>query len=220
MRSPSSINSGSAICLARSGVCAAIVDYRGGSLWNDAAAVNVTGNQYYSVGEPVNFLLIDASAPVFRGNRTILDGINLTNVNEADDVQLASMTVSWSPAAAERLTEISFGGSAAWTGSAAGGQQLTVNCLFVHQQTQTMKLTFSTDTDLAGKTISAVFGVGGGSRRTMNLLNAGLTGNREFSIKATGQVREDVVWRRTIEATYDTGAGKITSWREIYSHLN
>ena len=61
---------------------------------------------------------------------------------------------------------------------------------------------------------------GDGSSREAILYNNGRSGNKEFPITATGKVvTGKFTWRRTIEAAYDAGDQKITSWNETENHL-
>ena len=61
---------------------------------------------------------------------------------------------------------------------------------------------------------------GDGSSRKALLYNNGRSGNREFSVTATGKAMAGTsAFKKTIEATYDVGVNTITSWNETDSHL-
>ncbi|MDP3789403.1 MAG: hypothetical protein Q8R48_03260 [Candidatus Omnitrophota bacterium] len=220
-----------AIFGAQAGVYAAIRDYIATTprYWVKARNTNVLGNVYYSIGRDANFLLIDADNPQITNN--IIQRIPLSNINQTQAITADKMKVEWYNFPANtRLNRITLGGSQRWTGSAISGQTppLTLSPAFRLNARQTITGTMAnswrfTNNIPKNAIIIVTFYYstpsGDGSSRTVYLYNNGRSGNYEFSITATGEAREKVRWKRTIEATYDAGVNRITSWQETQNHI-
>jgi len=222
-----------ALAAAQAGVYAAIADYSHDSLWDKPPAVNVSGNIYYSVGggtaiRQADFLLVDASnsqvpsAP----NNTKLQAIPLTNINAASAITVNQLAVDWNFGGT--LTGIALdAGALKWTGASGAptaaltlSPNLSINAgvTIGSAPASANRLEFSSAIPSDG-IIVATFYFSDGSSRKAILYNGVSGGNNEFLITSTGEVRSTITWKRTIEATYDVGTTKITSWQETESHL-
>ncbi len=213
-----------ALFAAQAGVYAAIYDYMASPTqpyWIKAANVNIIGNVYYSVGKDANFLLLDADNPQTAnasGTNNQLQRISLTNINQTQAIRVNRMMVEWYNFGGN-LNRIVLGGTTRWTGSAISGQLITLSSTFTMNARQAFTGTTSntwrfTATIPKEAIILVTFYFTDNSTRKAYLFNNGRSGNNEFSITATGEVRGATNWRRTIEATYDVGVNRITSWQE------
>jgi hypothetical protein len=205
------------IYLAQAGIMAAIIDYRDGDSWGKATNVNVAGNQYYHVGKDANFLWIDPSSPQVSGKT--LKRIAIKNINSSASITVTSLVVDWTFGGS--ITEVTLGNTSVWSGTASSGSTLditdfTISAGTTHSGNNDQKWTFS---DNVSGTVACTFIFSDGSERKALLLNSGAGANKEFSITATGQVNGNATWRRTVEATYDTGTSTITSWQETPEHI-
>lgn len=219
-----------AIFAAQAGAYAAIYDYLanapGAPYWAKARDVNIIGNVYYDVGKDANFLLVDADNPQTvndSGTNNRLQRIALRNTNQTQTIRVNRMKVEWYNFGGN-LNRIALGGNARWTGTATSGQLITLSSIFTLNARQsftgTTGNTWRFTTTIPNNAIILVtFYFTDNSTRKAYLLNNGRSGNNEFSITATGEVRGSVNWRRTIEATYDMGVRRITSWQETDSHI-
>ena len=213
-----------AISAAQAGIYAAINDYLASPAqpyWTKAASVNIIGNKYYSAGKDANFLLIDADNPQTASD--LLQRIPLKNMNQTQSITVNQMKVEWYNFSAS-LDRMVLGGTTRWSGTASSGTLITLSSLFRLNARQS----FSGVTDNTWRFTAAVpknaiiiatFYFTDGSARKAYLVNGGRSGNNEFSITATGEVRGSINWKRTIEATYDVGVNRITSWQEVDTHI-
>lgn len=206
------------IYLAQAGVMSAIVDYRDGGIWAKATNVNVTGNQYYHIGKDANFLWVDPSSPRVVGSN--LKKIPIQNVNSASSITITQLTLNWTFGG--NITKVTIGGTQVWNGTASSGSTLDITDLTIAAGVSYFGIN-DQQWDFSGGSVSGdvicTFIFSDGSQRKAYLLKAGKSANKEFSITATGEVRGNATWRRTIEATYDTGTSKITSWQERWGHI-
>lgn len=222
-----------AICAAQAGVMAAINDYVSGSYWTHATNASLGGNTYYSVGgtsvlRMSNFLRVDADSPALAndgGTNNRLQAIPLYNIHDNTSpgtITVDSMRLDWDFGG--NLNRIVLGGTQRWSGSVSSGSTVNFSSNFSlnrrSSSTGTTNNTFRfTVTIPSDATVVATFFFTDGSSRKAYLLNNGRSGNNEFLITSTGEVRESIRWKRTIEATYDVGVNRITSWQEVQSHL-
>lgn len=230
-----------ALFAAQAGVYAAIYDYLatpGQPYWDRASDVVIMNNVYYSSGgrgatrKAANFLLIDADNPQTvnsSGTNNMLQRIPLTNINQAQSITVNRMMVEWSNFGGN-LNRIQLGGTTRWTGTAASGQLITLTSQFTMNAQQSFPAAtantwrFTVSIPSSGNNNAAIilvtFYFTDNSTRKAYLMNNGRSGNNEFSITATGEVKSAASsWKRTIDATYDAGVNRITSWQEIDTHL-
>lgn len=218
-----------AIFAAQAGVYAAIYDYLATpsqAYWSKATNVNIIGNVYYHIGRDANFLLVDADNPQTAnssGTNNRLQRILLSNINQTQAIRVNRMRVEWYNFTGN-LNQIVLGGTTRWSGTATSGQPITLNSIFTLNARQAFTGTTSntwrfTTTIPNNAIILVTFSFADNSTRKAYLFNNGRSGNNEFSITATGEVRGAARWRRTIEATYDVGVRRITSWEEWDSHI-
>jgi uncharacterized beta-barrel protein YwiB (DUF1934 family) len=210
------------VYLAQAGIMDAIVDYRDGNTWTKKTNVNVAGNQYYHVGKAANFLLVDASNILANGrvvNRWPIRNINGA-ASPAGDLTITSLVVSWTFGG--NINKVKLGNTFVYAGPSVSSPaniditDFTIAAGAYYDKTNDQYLHF--DANVSG-TVSVVFNFSDGSSYKALLLKNGSSVNKEFSITATGEVRGNATWRRTIEATYDTGTNTITSWQEKSSHI-
>ncbi|MBI4335523.1 MAG: hypothetical protein HY589_02600, partial [Candidatus Omnitrophica bacterium] len=203
--------------LAQAGVMDAVVDYRDGGSWTAKENIQVGENRYYHVGRAANFLWVDASASQISGKK--LSRVPIKNINGSSSVTITRMTVSWTFGG--RIKKVSLGDESVWEGSASSGDNLDIEYFTMaagaeHSGSDDQEWEFSKN---VSGTVVATFTFSDGSGRTVSLLSDGAPTNKEFSITSTGEARANTTWRRTIEATYDTGTGAITSWQETSAHI-
>lgn len=231
-----------ALYAAQAGVYAAIYDYLANSAqpyWDTASDVNVANNVYYCVGgrgstrRMANFLLVDADNPQTAnsiGTNNRLQRIPLSNINQTQSITVNRMMVEWYNFAGS-LNQIALGGTTRWSGTASSGQLITLASQF----TMNAQQSFSAATDNTWRftvsipnnaIIAVTFYFTDNSTRKAYLMtnkyqeSSSRSGNKEFTITSTGEVRlGGNPWRRTIEATYDVGVNRITSWQESDTHL-
>lgn len=214
-----------AIYAAQAGIYACLYDYKADSYWTKVTNFNPINNLYYSIGKNANFLLIDASNPqVFSDN--VLRRIPLANINNTQSITANTMKVEWYNIDTSGFTlgQVWLGGTRRFNASASSGQTITLNPAFLLTNQQSFsgaaqnRWVFSNAIPNDAIIIVTFFFTDGSSRKA-NLLNLGRSGNNEFSITSTGTVRDAADWKRSIEATYDVEAGKITSWQETENHI-
>jgi len=217
----SDINQEKAIYSAQAGVMRAIVDYVDGGSWDSAQNVNVIGEFYYHLGQDSNFLAIDASNPETSGGDKHLRKIPIENINASDDIIITDMIVSWTFGG--NITKVKLDNTEVWSGTAT-----TPASIDVTDFTLTPGAVYSGNNDQKWEFQNAISGdvvvtfiFGDGSQRKAILLDNDSGADNEFSITATGEVRNgaNVEARRTIEATYDVGTSEITSWEESQIHI-
>ncbi len=217
----SDINQEKAIYSAQAGVMRAIVDYVDGGSWDSAESINVVGEFYYHVGQDANFLVIDASNPETSGGDKHLRKIPIENINSSGDIIIADMVVSWTFGG--NITKVKLGNTDVWSGNTASPASIDVTDL-----TLTPGAVYSGNNDQKWEFQNAIDGdvivtfiFGDDSQRKAVLLDDNFGSDNEFSITATGEVRNGakVEARRTINATYDVGTSEITSWEESQNHI-
>lgn len=214
-----------AIFAAQAGVCAGISAATPPSYyWYKTSNVNILGNGYvrYSVGKDANFLLVDADNPKsISSDGLILQRIPLTNLNSIQAITVNQMKVEWDFGGTLDLVVL---GGVEHLVSATSGQIFSISPQFTMNAQQSFmgdgdNFWMFRDSIPSNAIVIVTFYFTDGSSRKAYLLNNGRSGNREFSITATGQVRGFTNWKRTIEATYDAGVDRITSWQEVDSHI-
>lgn len=218
-----------AIFAAQAGIYAAIHDYVSDPsqpYWDKTAAPqNISTNIYYNTGKDANFLLISALSSE-RSSR-VLRRIPLANLNNTQSITVNKMEVEWYNFSAN-LSQIDLGGATRWSGSVTSGTTITLASPFALNAKQSFfklndnALQFSRNIPNNAVIIATfIFDppAGDGSSRKAILWTNGPGRNNEFSITATGEVRGRTTWKRTAEATYDAGSGKITSWQEAEGHI-
>ncbi len=219
-----------AISAAQAGIYAGINDYLaspGQPYWSKAVGTNVVGDSYYSVGKDANFLLVDADSPQTSnsggGSNNLLRNVPLSNISQTQAITVNQVKVEWYNFGGS-LNRIELGNTTRWTGTASSGTTVTLSSPFTLAAQQSFtgvghnawRFTVSIPNNAI---VLVTFYFTGGSSRKAYLLNNGRSGNKEFSITATGEVRGATRWKRTIEATYDVGVNRITSWQESDSHI-
>lgn len=205
------------VYLAQAGIMAAIVDQLDGGTWTKATNVNVTGNQYYHLGKDANFLWVDASNPQTSGKK--LKRMPIQNINASSAITITGMEVSWTFGG--NIEEVKLGDTEVWSGAAASPAILNIVDFTIasgasYTDNDDQQWEFSND--VSGD-VACAFTFSDGSQRKAYLLRSGAGANKEFSITATGEARGNATWRRTVEATYDTGTSTITSWQETSEHI-
>ncbi|MDP8289823.1 MAG: hypothetical protein P9M02_02505 [Candidatus Susulua stagnicola] len=217
----SNINQEKTIYLAQAGIMRAIVDYVDGGSWDSAQNVNVAGEFYYHLGQSSNFLLVDASNPETSGGDKHLRKIPIQNINASDDIIITDMIVSWTFGG--NIKKVKLDNTEVWSGNIVSPASIDITDF-----TLTPGAVYSGNNDQKWEFQSAISGdvtvtfiFGDGSQRKAILLDDDFGSDNEFSITATGEVRNgvNVEARRTISATYDVGTSGITSWEESQSHI-
>jgi len=219
----SNINQEKALYMAQAAIMLAIVDYEDGTLWDSAQNVNPTGEFYYHLGRDANFLQVDASAPSISAGT--LDTIPIKNVNASASITITQMIVEWDFGG--NITEVTLGGTSVWSGTATTGQTLDITDFVITSGTA-----YTTATDQAWTfansasgdiVVTFIFSDSSTYKLYLTKDSSGITvsGNHEFSITATGEIRSgaNVEARRTLVATYDDGTNEITSWQETQNHI-
>ncbi|MEI8175795.1 MAG: type II secretion system protein [Candidatus Omnitrophota bacterium] len=213
-RSVAGAEAAKTIYLAQAGIFRALADYRTAGSWSEALNVNVDGKGYYHVGRDSDFLLADASA--VHANGRVINAWPLRSLSGSSVIAATSMTVEWSFGG--MLTRAKIGDQVVYSGTGVSSPAtIALNPAFAlgpgdvftgdnHQYLQF-------DTNVNGSAAVRLLFKDGSSAK-IALLKNGLCGNREFSVTATGEFRGSSTWRRTVQATYDTGSGTITSWQE------
>ncbi|MEW6101247.1 MAG: pilus assembly PilX N-terminal domain-containing protein [Candidatus Omnitrophota bacterium] len=213
------INQDKALYMAQAGIMRAIVDYRPDTLWDAAQNINVSGEFYYHLGEDSNFLWVDASSPQASGKN--LKRIALKNANAASSITITDIILAWTFGG--DITKVTLGNTTVWTGTVSSPASLNINDLSIasgvsYAGANDQVFQFSNN---VSDEVVCTFIFSDGSTFKTYLLKSGLGANREFSITATGEIRNGPVVeaRRTLSATYDTGTDRITSWQEPAGHI-
>lgn len=217
------INQEKALYMAQSGIMQAIADYNkigaGSGLWVSVENENVDDEFYFHLGEDTNFLLVDASSPQIDGQE--YKRIPIQNINDTDSITVTDMVVSWTFGG--NITEVTLAGSSVWTGTEASPASIDITDTAIASEAS-----HSGDDDQIWEFSAAITGnivctfiFSDGSQVKTYLLKDDLSGNNEFSITATGEVRSGstVLARRTLTVTYDVGTNEITSWQESQNHI-
>ena len=217
----SDINQEKAIYSAQSGVMQAIVDYVDGGSWDSTQNTNVSGEFYYHVGQDSNFLLIDASNPETSGGDKRLRKIPIQNINASDDIIITDMIVSWTFGG--NIKKVKLDNTEVWSGNIVSPASIDITDFTltpgaVYSGNNDQKWNFQ---NVISGDVIVTFIFSDGSRRKAILLEDDSGSDNEFTITATGEVRNgvNVEARRTISATYDVGTSEITSWEESQSHI-
>ena len=210
-----------ALYAAQAGVMRAIVDYQDGGVWDSAQNVNLGDNVYYHVGEDGNFLVVDASNSQISGGGRHLRRIPIQNINASTSITITDMVVSWTFGG--DISKVKLGGSTVWDDSASSPATLDITDFAIssgaaHAGNNDQKWEF--DNAVSGDVVVTFIFSDASSYETL-LLDQGSTVNNQFSITATGEVRNGstVEVRKTLVATYDVGEDEITSWEESNDHI-
>jgi hypothetical protein len=219
-----------ALFAAQAGIYAGVHDYlatAGQLYWTKARNIEIARNIYYSVGTDANFLAVDATTAERQND--MIRRVGIANINETQSITVNQMTVEWynftGDDANAVLTQIRLGGSQRWSGTAVSGQRVALESSFLISRRQSFSgtndnlLRFDRNVPASGIVVVTFFFTDGSSRKAYLLNESGMPGRNEFSITATGEVRGAANWRRTIEATYDVTANRITSWQEAAGHV-
>lgn len=207
---------------AQAGIYDAISQFRANDSWTRITADDnkeMLPDISYKTGVDANFLLLDTvnwnlSDPINGSN--ILTGIRIRDITQTGTVTITSVKLDFYQFSA---TIDSFTlGTTTYTGPWNPGDTITVNFAlpdnFVDTQWQ-----FSAPIP-NNAMILVTFTFVDNSTRIAYLKELGFIGNNQFSIVSTGKVTKDnITIQRTIRATYDVGAGEITSWTESANHI-
>ena len=145
----------------------------------------------------------------------------MQNINETDSITITDLVVSWTFGG--NITEVTLAGSSVWTGTQSSPATLDITDTALDSEDS-----YADDDDQIWEFSSTISGdiictfiFNDGSQVKAYLLKNDLSGNSEFSITATGEVRSGstVLSRRTLTASYDTGTSEITSWQESQDHM-
>lgn len=217
-----------ALAAAQAGAYAAIVDYKAGSRWSGASDVSLDTNISYSLGNNANFLLLDATTVQRSGSA--LQRFIMTNCHSSPppyDIAITGIKVEWDFIG--NLTGVVLNSSTVWSGSITSPATPPLASPVTLTAGQTIgdlatvpphnRLIFSTSVPSSARILVTFTFSADGSSRTAYLLNNGYSGNKEFSITSTGKAGGEDGWKKTIEATYDITANKITSWKESPDHI-
>lgn len=219
-----------AFAAAQAGIYASLYDYTADGFWvKQTADVTVMNNVSYKAGKDADFLLIDSDDPrTAKSGSTkncLLCNIPLSNINQTQPIIVNQMKVEWYNFGGN-LEKITLGSTNPnnWSGTAASGQVLTLTRQFTLDAQEPFSnkndnTWIFSDTIPNNATIIVTFYFMDGSNRKAYLMNNGRSGNKEFSITATGKVHGASDWKRTIRATYDIGVSKFTSWQETGDHI-
>ncbi len=216
-----SIQQDKALYAAQAGVMRAIVDYQDGGMWDSAQDVSLDGNVYYQLGEDANFLVVDASNSQISGGGSHLRRIPIQNINASNSITITDMVVSWTFGG--DIDRVRLGGASVWNDQESSPATLDITDFTITSGTSytgNNQQRWQFDDDISGD-IVVTFIFSDGSSYEVLLLDEGSTVDNEFSIKATGEVRNGstVEARRTLIATYDVVQGEITSWEESTDHI-
>jgi len=217
----STIEQDKALYAAQAGVMRTIVDYQDGGTWDSAQDVNLMDEFYYQLGEDANFLLVNASNVQLSGGDEHLRRIPIQNINATSSITITNMTVTWTFGG--DIDKVKLGGSTVWDDSASSPADIDITDFAIasgvsHTGNNDQKWEF--EDDITGD-IEVTFIFSDGSSYKALLLDDDNSVDNEFSIKATGEVRNAAVVkaRRTLVATYDVGEDEITSWEESAGHI-
>jgi len=218
------MNQEKALYMAQAGIMQAIADYDDGGLWDSATNVNVENEFYYHIGEDANFLRVDANNPLIESSaKKQLRRVPMKNINATETITITSMIVEWNFSG--NIKQVWLKGSSVWSGNESSPATLDINdSTWNPGQERTGK--YDQRWKFQGNipqnfTVVVTFIFSDGSSFKTILAENQKAGNKEFSIKATGEIRSgsNVESRRTLEATYDTDTGEITSWEESQDHI-
>ena len=208
---------------AQAGIYWSLIDYITDGSITKVTSDSSVGIGSYKVGKDANLLLVDADLP--RGiTTTSLTNIGLTNIGTSS-ITINRVVMQWGFGG--NITRVTLGGASgpgySWTGTKTSPADITLTTPYTIAAAATYannNFTFSSSIPLNAVISVTFYCSGDGSSREAMLYNNGRSGNKEFSITATGKsVAGKWTWKRTIEATYDVGTSKITSWNETESHL-
>ena len=208
---------------AQAGIYWALIDYITDSSITKVTSDSSLGVGSYKVGKDANLLLIDADRPLGI-TTTSLTNIGLANIGTSS-VIINRVVMQWSFGG--NITRVTLGGASgpgySWTGTKTSPADIILSTPYTIAAAGTYannSFLFSSAVPLNAVISATFYCSGDGSSREAMLYNNGRSGNKEFSITATGKVAAGkLTWKRTIEATYDVGTSKITSWNETESHL-
>lgn len=217
----SNINQDKALYLAQAGIMRAIVDYKNNGSWSPMQNVNVAEGLYYHIGGgSSDFLLVDASDPIVVNKD--LYRVPIKNIG-SNAITITDMIVTWNFGG--NISKVKLGGSWVWIGSQPSPANLDITDFTIPAGTEYVSFNLQ-DWNFAyiipvGFTTVVTFIFSDGSSRKVILAQNQRAGNKEFTVKATGEVRSGnkVEDRRTLVATYDTNTSTITSWEETQDHI-
>ncbi|HOX55153.1 MAG TPA: hypothetical protein PLC32_06885 [Candidatus Omnitrophota bacterium] len=218
----SNINQDKALYLAQAGIMQAVATYINTGSWSAMRNVNVAEGLYYHVGGgSADFLLVDASGPIAVNKEFYAVPIKNISLNSA--ITITNMIVIWNFGG--NILKVRLGGSWVWNIPVASPANLDIMDFTIPAGTEYASYShqdwaFSKQIP-AGLSITVTFIFSDGTSRKVVLAQNQRAGNKEFSIKATGEVRSGskVEARRTLIATYDTNTSTITSWEETQDHI-
>ena len=235
-----SVSTEQALYASQAAIYDAIRTYRENGSWYAHIEESLSGassqNIKAYVGNISNFLLVAARpARTVSGVTNAIQDFGLSNINYNQGLQISKVKVKYYPTVSSGvdivMTGLKLGGSVMSISPASGSSdtEFTLATPFTIAArtgyTAAAQNAFVFNTLLpSNMTLNATFyvsdmsGIATYTRKSV-IINNGAGGNNEFTITATGKAGENLEWKRTIEATYDTGTSTITSWQELDSHL-
>lgn len=209
-------SSGPAVYAAQAGIYAALRDYLAdpaNPYWTKKDTTTPPGNaMVYTAGKNIDFLLVGATsaATYSTGGFYCLGNIALANINETDEVAVAKMKVEWTAAAAQ-LRRVTLFGAIIWEGAAATG--IVIDRTSSPAAIDAKRYFAARDDNVCHfsanpGTVTVTFTMAGDNSSRKVYLNSASRRNT-FSITSTGSAGAA---KKTIEAVYDAGGGKIVSW--------
>lgn len=230
---------------AMGGADLALSDYNadpGNPYWSRIEARKMEGSEniFCSAGKDADFLMVDADCPRVEDFVSADDTLNniplscLSLFDKPVSIEIDKIKTEWTGISGS-LESISLGGGECWSGSASSGQIIDIDpnirlyAINSADPGNGMFNEFSSKDDNMWRfgspiprqaVVAVTFYFTDGSSRRAILFNKGRSGNKEFSITSTGEVRKgSYKEKRTLRSTYDIGTKKITSFEEILSHI-
>ena len=210
-----------ALYAAQAGIMKAIVDYENNGSISAQTNIQIVGNTYYSIGGAGMFFLADCSNPMIIADRK-LKNISMTNVNDAEDLTITHMQISWTLDGGENIISIDLGRAVAeWTGTAQSGTNIDMTDFTIPAGTteNDVWLDWEVGSHISSMTITAIITMSDGNTVEIVLLDEGHGSSNAIIITSTGKVVTPDTWQRTIKAGYDIGTSEIISWDESQNHL-
>lgn len=200
---------------AQAGAYRALYDYRTGGNWSELD-VSLSAEKSFKTGKDANYALIDSENVVLQSSNTQVTDFPIDNIHVSNDITITHVTVEWVTSTGRRITNIYLGGVERWSGNESSGALLDISDVTIGAGATLNDNRLVFNGDISSRTVTATFRFNDSSERSVQLYPAS---NKEFSVTSTGVAVKNVTVRRTIEATYDTPTGEITSWKEITEHI-
>jgi len=216
-----------AIYLAQAGLNYAIYQYRSSATLYSGTVSNIDGSGGYAVvatssgggggSGQAALLSVDATGSYLggSGSKDIL-GITLTNTSLSSSIRLDYFTISVI-GGSKTLSQININGSSVWTtNTSIGSTPVTLNMTDVTIPANTTRVVnfIRWTSGMSGRTVNLSFTMSDGNATTLcQVYPASPACSGTLSIKSMGQPAGSSVYR-TVQATYDTASGTITSCTE------